>query len=240
MNQLTARDRLFVALDFATVDKARALMSTLGDNITCYKVGLELLCSGGIAFASELRGAGKTVFLDLKLLDIPNTVEKAVANIARLGIDFLTVHGVDAKTMNAAVRGRGSSHLKLLAVTVLTSLDEADLEQQGIRDTRLADLVVHRANLAKAAGLDGCIASGREAATVRAAIGAGFLVVTPGIRSGGAAVLEPSDDQARVTTPASAIRAGATHLVVGRPISDAADPRAAAEQIVTEIARATQ
>jgi orotidine-5'-phosphate decarboxylase len=238
MNPLTARDRLFVALDLATIDKARALMSTLGDDIRCYKVGLELLCTGGLAFASELRAADKTVFLDMKLLDIPNSVEKAVANIARLGIDFLTVHGVDAKTIDAAVRGRGSSNLKLLAVTVLTSLDQADLEQQGIRDTRLADLVVHRANLAKAAGFDGCISSGREAATVRAAMGRDFLIVTPGIRSGNAAVLKPTDDQARVATPASAIRAGATHLVIGRPITDAADPKAAAEQIVKEIARA--
>jgi orotidine-5'-phosphate decarboxylase len=240
MNPLTSRDRLFVALDLATIDKARALMSTLGDHIKCYKVGLELLCSGGVALASELRAAGKTVFLDMKLLDIPNTVEKAVANIARLGIDFLTVHGVDAKTMDAAVRGRGSSNLKLLAVTVLTSLDQPDLEQQGIRDTRLADLVVHRANLAKAAGFDGCISSGCEAATVRAAMGRDFLIVTPGIRLGDAPALKQSDDQARVTTPASAIRAGATHLVVGRPITDAADPKAAAEQIVTDIAQAIQ
>jgi orotidine-5'-phosphate decarboxylase len=169
----------------------------------------------------------------MKLLDIGNTVEKAAANIAGLGLDFLTVHGHDRKTMAAAVKGRGNSGLKLLAVTVLTSLDQADLAEQGIAAAP-ADMVVRRARMAAEAGFDGCIASGAEAAAVRAATPPGFLIVTPGIRPKGAA----AGDQARVTTPAMAIADGATHLVVGRPITEAADPRAAADAVVAEITAA--
>lgn len=234
MTGAAPRDRLFVALDVPTVDDARKLVARLGDTVDCYKVGLELLFGGGLEFAQGLKAAGRTVFLDFKLLDIGNTVEKAAANIARLGFDYLTVHGVDEKTLTAAVRGRGPSKLKLLAVTVLTSVDATDLEQQGIKGMSPADLVVHRAKLAQRAGFDGVIASGQEAALVRQAVGREFLVVTPGIRPAGAA----EGDQARVMTPAAAIAAGASHLVIGRPITQAADPKAAAEKILGEMAGA--
>jgi orotidine-5'-phosphate decarboxylase len=234
MSIAAARDRLFVALDTPTVDAARGLVTRLGDEVSCYKVGLELLFGGGLAFADDLKQAGRTLFLDMKLLDIANTVEKATANVARLGVDYLTVHGTDRKTLDAAVKGRGAARLKLLAVTVLTSLDTADLAEQGITGRSAAELVVHRARLAKAAGFDGVIASGQEAAPVRAAVGPGFMIVTPGIRLAGG----DAGDQARVTTPERAIAAGATHLVVGRPITGAADPAAAARAVVTAIASA--
>ena len=236
MQSSAARDRVFVALDVPDVEQARALVRQLGDAVQCYKVGLELVFGGGIAFAEELKRQGKTVFLDMKLLDIGATVEKAAANIARLGFDYLTVHGTDAKTMDAAVRGRGTSPLKLLAVTVLTSLDQADLTQQGIVGTSPQDLVLHRALLAQEAGFDGVIASGLEARGVRAMAGGEFLIVTPGIRLAGGA----ANDQARVVTPAHAIRDGATHLVVGRPITAAMDPAAAAAAVLSEVRTATQ
>lgn len=236
MERATAavRDRLFVALDVADVAAARRLVTALGDDIACYKVGLELLFGGGLEFAQGLVATGKTVFLDMKLLDIANTVEKAAANIARLGFDYLTVHGTDRKTLDAAVKGRGSARLKLLAVTVLTSLDAEDLAQQGIAGKSPAELVLHRTRLAREAGFDGVIASGQEAAAVRAAAGPGFLVVTPGIRL----LDEAVGDQARVTTPGRALAAGASHLVVGRPITAAADPRAAARRILADMASA--
>ena len=229
-----ARDRLFVALDMPSVDRARRLVEALGDTVSGYKVGLELLFGGGLEFAQGLKAAGRVVFLDMKLLDIGNTVEKATRNVASLGLDYLTVHGTDAKTPDAAVKGRGSSRLKLLAVTVLTNLDQTDLAQQGIGGMSPADLALHRAKLARNAGFDGAVASGHEAAMLRGALGAGFLIVTPGIRPAGGV----AGDQARVMTPAAAIAAGATHLVVGRPISEAADPVAAARQIIGEIAGA--
>ena len=228
---LSAKSRLFVALDVPGVTTAERLISRLGDDVQSYKIGLELLFGGGIALAQRLKADGKTIFLDMKLLDIPNTVEKAVANIAGLGLDYLTVHGTDRKTLDAAVIGRGSSRLKLLAVTVLTSLDALDLVEQGIGGTTPAKLVVRRALMAKAAGFDGVIASGLEAAQVRAAVGPDFLIVTPGIRLKAG----PDKDQARVMTPADAIAAGASHLVVGRPITGAADPAAVASAIVGEI-----
>lgn len=234
MTGATPRDRLFVALDVPTVDDARKLVARLGDTVDCYKVGLELLFGGGLEFAQGLKAAGRTVFLDFKLLDIGNTVEKAAANIARLGFDYLTVHGVDTKTLAAAVKGRGTSKLKLLAVTVLTSVDAADLEQQGIKGMSPADLVAHRARLAQQAGFDGVIASGQEAALIRQVVGRDFLIVTPGIRPAGAA----EGDQARVMTPAAAIAAGASHLVIGRPITQAPDPKAAAAGILSEMAAA--
>ena len=149
------RSRLFVALDVPDVARASALVEQIGAEVLCYKVGLELLFGGGLGFAQGLKAAGKDVFLDMKLLDIPNTVEKAAANIAALGLDYLTVHGTDRKTLDAAVRGRGTSSLKLLAVTVLTSLDTADLREQGITDDTPSALVVRRARLAQAAGFDG-------------------------------------------------------------------------------------
>lgn len=228
-----ARDRLIVALDFAEVGAARAFVDQVGDSVTFYKVGLELVLNGGLDLVRALKAEGKRVFLDMKLLDIPNTVEKAVANAARTGADFLTIHAIDTKTIAAAATGAAGSDLKVLGVTVLTSLDQSDLAEQGIAATP-GDLVVMRARLAKAAGCHGVIASGQEAAAVRAATGEGFLIVTPGIRL-------PSDavgDQARVATPGTAIADGATHLVVGRPITQAADPRAAAEAFVQAIATA--
>jgi orotidine-5'-phosphate decarboxylase len=226
------KDKVFVALDMPDAARARTLVTGIGPAITSYKVGLELLFGGGFDVARDLKNIGKSVFLDMKLLDIPNTVEKATANIARMGVDYLTVHGVDRKTMDAAVRGRGSQPLKLLAVTVLTSLDANDLAEQGIAAHSPADLVVHRARLAQAAGFDGVIASGQEAASVRLAVGPDFFIVTPGIRPAGT----DAGDQARVMTPRDAFRAGATHLVVGRPITAAKDPRAAAEAIVADCA----
>lgn len=228
------RSRLFVALDLPNVDRARRLVEQLGDAAVCYKIGLELLFGGGLAFAEGLKAGGKQIFLDMKLLDIPNTIEKAAANIGALGLDYLTVHGTDRKSLDAAVKGRGASKLKLLAVTVLTSLDKSDLVEQGISGIDPVELVVHRARLAKAAGFDGVIASGQEAKRVREATGAGFLIVTPGIRLAEG----PDRDQARVMTPGNAIAAGATHLVVGRPISEAADPAAVARVIAAQIGRA--
>lgn len=229
-----AKDRLFVALDVPDVAAAERLVAVIGDAAQCYKIGLELVFGGGLDLAARLKERDKKIFLDMKLLDIPNTVEKATANIARRGVDYLTVHGVDRKTLDAAVIGRGASRLKLLSVTVLTSLDAADLKEQGIGALSAVDLVIHRARLAKAAGFDGVVASGHEAAAVRAAIGPDFLIVTPGIRLADG----PDKDQARVMTPASAIRAGATHLVVGRPINAATDPAAAARIFTTQIAQA--
>jgi orotidine-5'-phosphate decarboxylase len=219
-----AKDSLIVALDMPSVDEARALINTLGDSVTFYKVGLELMFAGGLTLAQDLRRQGKRVFLDMKLLDIGTTVERAVANITELELDFLTVHGHDAKTLRAAVNGRAGSNLKLLAVTVLTNLTADDLVQQGSTMSP-ADLVIHRARMAHEAGFDGVIASGQEAARIREATSPKFLIVTPGIRLTGSAM----DDQERVMTPAHAIAAGANHIVVGRPITQADDARAAAE-----------
>ena len=230
MSGTDARMRLIVALDVASVEEALSLIDKLGDSVGVYKIGLELLFSGGFALASELAAHGGRVFVDAKLLDIEATVERATASVARSGAEFLTVHATDRKTLNAAARGRGDSRLKLLGVTVLTNLDAADLVQQGT-DIPPAELVLHRAMLAKEAGFDGVVASGQEAASIRTAAGPDFLIVTPGIRPAGSA----AGDQARIVTPASAIAAGADYLVVGRPITAAPDPRAAAEAIIAEI-----
>jgi len=227
------RNRLIVALDVPSVADARALVETLGDSVGVYKIGLELLFSGGFALAQELAGHHRSVFIDAKLLDIEATVERATAAIARTGAHFLTAHALDNKTLDAAVRGRGDSALKLLGVTVLTNLSGADLVQQGI-DHPSQEVVLHRAKLAKEAGFDGVIASGHEAASVRKTAGPDFLIVTPGVRPQGA----PAQDQARAVTPLKAIAAGADYLVVGRPITRAPNPRAAAEAIVAEIAGA--
>jgi len=227
------QDKLIVALDLPSYDQARALVDRLGDTVTFYKIGLELLFSDGLSLARELKNDGKRVFLDLKFLDIANTVERAVASAASLGVDLLTVHGHDTKTLKAAVRGRAGSDLKLLAVTVLTSLDQADLDEQGLATTP-GDLVLRRARLARAADFDGVIASGQEAAGVRSETGPGFLIVTPGIRLPGG----DAGDQSRVTTPEQALRSGADHLVVGRPINAAKDPKAAAEAFLARIASA--
>jgi orotidine-5'-phosphate decarboxylase len=227
------RDRLIAALDVPSAGEAKALIDTLGDSVGVYKIGLELLFSGGFALAQELAHHERPVFIDAKLLDIEATVERTTAAIARMGVAFLTVHALDCKTLAAAVRGRGDSVLKLLGVTVLTNLSSADLVEQCI-DHPLPELVLHRAKLAKEAGLDGVIASGHEAAAIRKAAGPDFLIVTPGVRPRGSAAQE----QTRASTPRAAIEAGADYLVVGRPITGARDPRAAADAIVGEIAEA--
>jgi orotidine-5'-phosphate decarboxylase len=217
------RDQLIVALDVPTAVEANALVTALGDAVSFYKIGHELLFSGGLELARALKSEGKRVFLDMKLLDIGNTMERSVANAAAMGVDFLTIHGHDSKTIAAAVAGRGTSSLKLLAVTVLTNLTAEDVAEQG--HTRSpAELVLHRARLTKAARCDGVIASGQEAASIRAACGPDFLIVTPGIRLTG----DAAGDQSRVMTPTAAKLAGANHIVVGRPITSASDPRAAA------------
>ena len=229
---MPADDRLIVALDVPNVVQGLDLVARIGDAAGFYKIGLGMLTGGGLALANELKhDQGKRVFLDMKLLDIGNTVERAVANAAELGLDFLTVHGHDLKTLQAAVAGRGASKLKLLAVTVLTNLSAEDLRQQGSHMTP-ADLVLHRARLAREAGFDGVIASGQEAARIREAIGPGFLIVTPGIRLSGGT----TDDQQRVMTPEHAIAAGADHIVVGRPITEASDPLEAARTFQAHIA----
>ncbi len=230
---MEAKDRLIVALDVPSVEEARSLIETLGDSAGVYKIGLELLFAGGFALAEELARKGRPVFIDAKLSDIETTVERATDAIARAGASFLTVHALDSKTLEAAVRGRGDSALKLLGVTVLTNLAAADLIEQGI-DHPLPEVVQHRAALAKTVGLDGVIASGREAAEIRRAAGRDFLIVTPGVRPSGS----EAQDQARAVTPGQAIMAGADYLVVGRPITRAADPRKAADAIVGEIAAA--
>ncbi len=228
------RDRLIVALDVPSAAEAKALIETLGDSVGVFKIGLELLFSGGFALIEELAGAGRKVFVDAKLLDIEATVERATAAIARTGASFLTIHAMDRKTIAAAVRGRGDAKLKLLGVTVLTNLARADLAEHGIDEAPLA-VVQRRAMMAQDGGLDGIVASGQEARALRERLRRS-LIVTPGIRPAGA----DSQDQTRVVTPTAAIQAGADYLVVGRPITRAADPRAAAEAIVREIEAALQ
>ncbi len=227
-----ARARLIVALDVPKVEEARALIGRIGDEAAFYKIGLELVMAGGLDLARELAAAGRSVFLDMKFLDIGNTVERAVASAAELGVACLTIHGHDAKSLKAAVTGRGNSPMKLLAVTVLTSLTAEDLAEQGIAaGTTPADLVLKRAHMAEAAGFDGVIASGQEAACIRAAVGPDFLIVTPGIRLAGASL----GDQERVMTPDHALAAGADYIVVGRPIAQADDPAVAARTFVRYI-----
>lgn len=223
-------DRLIVALDVPDALAGLELARQLGDSVSFYKIGLGMLTGGGLALANELKqDHGKRIFLDMKLFDIGATIEAAVRGLARYDIDFLTVHG-DPYVVRAAKQGAAGSGLKILAVTILTSLDRADLDAGLIRDGDLHELTVERAARAFDAGADGVIASPREAAAIRALPGAG-LIVTPGVRPAGAAL----GDQKRVETPAAAIAAGADHLVVGRPIWQAADPRAAAQAILSEI-----
>lgn len=227
------RDRLIVALDVESVAEARALIATLGDAVSFYKVGMELAYApGGFDLARELKAAGKRVFLDLKLHDIGVTVERATRQIAKLGVDFLTIHAFP-QSMAAARLGAEASALKLLAVTVLTSYDDADLKEAGY-GLGVADLVKRRAEQARGAKIDGLILSPLELAAIRPIVGADMLLVTPGVRPAGA----DKGDQKRIMTPGEAIAAGADHLVVGRPVARAADPRAAAEAIVAEIAAA--
>jgi orotidine-5'-phosphate decarboxylase len=200
--------------------------------VSFYKIGLQLVFAGGIAFAEKLTKAGKKVFLDVKLLDIDNTVAGAIENIARIGMTFVTIHAYP-KAMRAAAAARGDAPLGLLGVTVLTSMDDTDLEQAGYAG-KVDELVLRRARDARQVGMDGIVCSPVEVAGVRAAVGPDIALVTPGIRPAGAA----TGDQKRVTTPADAIRAGADYLVVARPIIRAEDPRAAAEAIQAEIAAA--
>jgi len=227
-----SKDRLIVALDRPNAIEAGAIVEQLGDAVTFYKIGLGMLTGGGMALAMELKDIGKRVFLDLKLFDISATIEAAVRGIAGFDLDLLTVHG-DPHVVEAAARGKGSSNLKIMAVTVLTSLDRNDLDAALIKEGVIADLAVERAKRAFNAGADGVIASPQEAAAIRALPSAeGRLIVTPGVRPVGASL----GDQKRVATPAEAIRAGADHVVVGRPIWATADPRASALAIQAELA----
>jgi orotidine-5'-phosphate decarboxylase len=233
MMQITPRERLIVALDVSSVEAAQALVARLGDAVSFYKIGYQLGFAGGLAYAQSLIDAGKQVFLDLKLHDIGNTVAEGVKSVARLGVSFLTVHGYP-QTMKAAVEAR-TGKLRVLAVTVLTSYDDADLAAAGYGVT-VTELVAKRAAQARDIGVDGVVCSAEEAAKVRAIVGAELTLVTPGIRPAGAA----AGDQKRIMTPAAAIAAGADYLVVGRPVIAASDPKAAAEAIVAEIAAAAK
>ena len=232
-SSVTADPRLIVPLDLPTAEEARSMVRSLGDSVSFYKVGLELFATGeGMTLARELKAAGKQVFLDWKLHDIGTTVQKAAAVLAGSGCDFLTVHG-EPQVMASAVRGRGSSKLKILAVTVLTSLSDEDLAEVGYHDTARA-LVERRIHQAIAAGCDGVVASPHEAALARGLGGKDFLVVTPGVRPDWSA----KNDQARAATPLDALRAGASHIVCGRPITAANDPEAAARRVAGEMSGA--
>jgi orotidine-5'-phosphate decarboxylase len=228
------RDRLILALDMASTANAEAMVDRLGDTVTFYKIGYQLAFAGGLQFAEALVRDGKQVFLDLKLHDIGHTVAKGVESIARLGATFLTVHAYP-QTMHAAVEARADSNLRILAVTVLTSYDDADLAAAGY-DFAVSELVAERAAQARDIGVDGVVCSGDEVAAVRPIIGPSMALVIPGIRPAGVT----SGDQKRITTPAAAIKAGADYLVVGRPIIEAKDPKHAAEAIVAEIADAAR
>jgi orotidine-5'-phosphate decarboxylase len=227
-----ADDRLIVALDVPNALAGLELAQRLGDAVSFYKIGLGMLTGGGLALANELKqDHGKRIFLDMKLFDISATIEAAVRGLARFDLDFLTVHG-DPHVVRAAREGAAGSDLRILAVTILTSLDRDDLDACLIRDGAVADLVLERAGRALDAGADGVIASPQEAAAIRALPeAAGRLIVTPGVRPSGA----DRGDQKRVTTPAAAIAAGADHIVVGRPVWTAPDPRAAAQAILRDL-----
>ncbi len=232
MASVDARDRLILAMDVPSRGEAEQLLDRVGDSVRFVKIGLELYTAAGPAIVERALAQGKRVFLDLKFLDIEETVRRATAKVAAMGVDFLTIHA-NRKALTAAVAGRGETRgagLKLLAVTVLTNFDANDLRDMGLQWS-VADLVAARARLAHEVGCDGVIASGEEPSAIREKVGGRFLIVTPGIRPAG----KGADDHARVTTPAQAIKAGADYLVVGRPIRDAGDPQAAAEEIVVEM-----
>lgn len=227
--QISLRDRLIVALDVSSIAEAEALVAALGDTVGFYKVGLELAFVGGLALAERLIGEGAKVFLDLKLHDIPATVERATAQIAKLGATFLTVHAMP-QTMAAARAGVGDAGLGVLGVSVMTSYDDRDLRAAGY-SVGVRELVAKRADQAVAVGLTGLILSAEEVQDMRRRVGHKLVLVTPGIRPAGS----DAGDQKRVMTPAAALAAGADHLVVGRPITRAADPRQAAEAILAEM-----
>lgn len=229
---MTADDRLIVALDVPNLLQGQELVDQIGDAVSFYKIGLGMLTGGGLALANELKQErGKRIFLDMKLFDIGATVEAAVRGLAQFDLDFLTVHG-DPHVVAAAKQGAAGSNLKILGVTVLTSLDRGDLDNCLIKDGAIPDLVVERAGKAFEAGADGVIASPQEAAMIRALPESeGRLIVTPGVRPAGAAL----GDQKRVATPANAVADGVDHIVVGRPVWTADDPRAAAQAIVAEM-----
>jgi len=222
---------IIVALDVESAAEARALVARLGGSVDFYKVGMELYAAAGMDFVRELRGQGKDVFLDLKFYDIPETVKRAVAQVALTGVRFLTVHAVGS-VMRAAAEGRAASGLKLLAVTVLTSFSRADLDELGY-SCEVSGLVERRARQAMEAGMDGIVASPLEAAALRRVVGEKAILVTPGVRSAGAA----RGDQQRVATPAEAIRDGADYLVMGRQITRAADPAGELARVLEEIWR---
>ena len=226
------RQRLIVALDVSTAAAAQKIVAAVGDSASTYKVGMQLYTAEGPRIVGDLVASNRRVFLDLKYHDIPNTVGAAVTEAARLGVSMLTVHASGgSKMLRAAVdAAQSNSRLMILAVTVLTSLDAQDLEQIGMPGS-MPERVVKLAGLALANGCQGIVTSAREAFAVRGQLGDGFLIVTPGVRPAGAAV----GDQVRVVTPAQAIRSGASHIVVGRPITDATDPAAAARAIIEEI-----
>ncbi|HBS30579.1 MAG TPA: orotidine-5'-phosphate decarboxylase [Parvularcula sp.] len=227
------KDRLIVALDLPSTEEARGAVAAIGAEVSFFKIGYQLMPVGGLDLARNLSAAGKKVFLDFKFHDIGATVERGTASVTRLGADFLTVHA-EPDVLKGAVAGRGSdARLKVLGVTVLTSLTQDSLAESGVA-MRLEDLVLKRAELCARAGVDGVVASAREAKAIRARFGRDLLIVTPGVRPVGAS----ADDQARIVTPAEAILNGADYLVAGRPIVNARDPGAAARAIVAEIARA--
>ncbi|SMX46162.1 orotidine-5'-phosphate decarboxylase [Actibacterium lipolyticum] len=233
MTAQTANDRLIVALDVPDALSGLQMAEQIGDAVSFYKIGLGMLTGGGLALAQELKDEhGKRIFLDMKLFDIGATVEKAVRGLVQFDIDFLTVHG-DPHVVRAAAEGKGGSDTKILAVTILTSMDRADLDANLIKPGDVQDIVLERAAIALEAGADGLIASPHEAALIRALPQAeGKLIVTPGVRPAGAEL----GDQKRVATPAQAVTDGADHIVVGRPIWRADDPRTAAQAVQAELA----
>jgi len=230
---MTPNDRLIIALDLPTIADAQNAVDAIGSAGAFYKIGYQLMPIGGLVLATRLSDEGKKVFLDFKFHDIGATVERGVKSVATLGGDYLTVHA-EPDVLKGAVQGRADDpRLKILAVTVLTSLDQASLTKAGI-DIALEDLVLKRAEFAAEAGVDGVVASAKEAAAIKARFGDALKIVTPGVRPSGSAM----DDQKRVVTPANAIAAGADHLVVGRPIIANDNPAKAAQSIIDEITRA--
>lgn len=231
MRPATARDRLIVALDVPSVSRADDLIHELGDSVSFYKVGYQLIYRpGGLELAARIVASGKKLFVDAKLLDIAETVANGVASIAALGAHFVTVHAQHRQTLEAAARAAQGTHTRILGVTVLTSFDASDLAEFGWVGTA-GELVRDRVKIAVACGIDGVVASGAEAPLIRAYAGTELLIVTPGVRR----VSDAAGDQKRVVTPRAAIAGGADYIVVGRPIVAADDPRAAAEAIVAEM-----